>query len=283
MRRPRGAEASGQADGPDNVAVAHTAGLWRAGGDAPETIQRELAVEAAIGLAYDSRPYVVVMGSPLDIEDLAVGFTVTERVAAFADIARVTVSRTDEGVVADILLSPTASRTMSMERRRTLEARSSCGLCGVESLRQAIRPMAQVSPGPRVTRAAIQAALAALEASQALGARTRATHAAAWAEASGTLRLVREDVGRHNALDKLVGAALRAGLDPRDAFVIVTSRCSYEMVEKTAAAGVALLVAISAPTDLAIRQAEAAGMTLVALARGDGHCVFTGAGRISGP
>jgi len=283
MRRSRSGEAPGRAGGGDNAAAAHAGDLWRQGDDAPEKIRRELAVEAAIGLAYDSRPYVVVMGSPLDIEDLAIGFTVTERIAAFADIARVTVSRTDEGILADILLSPAASRSMSLARRRTLEARSSCGLCGVESLKQAIRPMAPVGLGPSVSRAAIQSALAALEASQTLGALTRATHAAAWAEASGTLRLVREDVGRHNALDKLVGAALRAGLDPREAFVIVTSRCSYEMVEKTAAAGVALLVAISAPTDLAIRQAETAGMTLVALARGDGHCVFTGADRITGP
>jgi FdhD protein len=240
-------------------------------------------VEAPIGLAYDSRPYVVVMGTPLDIEDLAVGFTVTERVAAFADVVRVTVSSTEAGLLADVLLSPDASRAMSLARRRTLEARSSCGLCGVETLEQAVRPVARVGPGPRVPRSAIQAALAALETTQTLGARTRATHAAAWADDSGRLLLAREDVGRHNALDKLVGAALRGGLDPREAFVIVTSRCSYEMVEKTAAAGIALLVAISAPTDLAIRQAREAGITLVALAREDGHCVFTGADRIIDP
>ena len=220
------------------------------------------------------------MGTGADVEDLAVGFTVTERVAAFADIARVSVSAAPQGLLADVLLTPGAGQALSLARRRTLEARSSCGLCGVESLKEAVRPIAVVGEGPRVTRAAIQAALAALEEGQSLGRRTRATHAAAWADASGAVALVREDVGRHNALDKLVGAALRAGLDPAGAFIVVTSRLSYEMVDKTAAAGVAVLVAISAPTALAIRQAEAAGMTLIALARADGHAVFTGRWRI---
>ena len=113
-----------------------------------------------------------------------------------------------------------------------------------------------------------------------LGNETRATHAAAWASKDGTILQVREDVGRHNALDKLIGAALKAGLDPAEAFVIVTSRCSYEMVEKTVLAGVGLLVAISAPTALAIRKAEGANLSLVALARRDGHAVFTGAHRV---
>ena len=134
--------------------------------------------------------------------------------------------------------------------------------------------------GLTVTRDAIQRAVAAMEGRQPLGRSTRATHAAAWADARGEVRLVREDVGRHNALDKVVGAAVRAGLDPASAFIVVTSRCSYEMVDKTACAGVAMLVAISAPTALAIRRAEEAGMTLVALARGDGHTVFAGAARI---
>jgi len=261
--------------------VNHPAIEWKLDGSRTR-LARELAAEAAIGLMYDSRPYVVVMGSPTDVEDLATGFTVTERVAAFADIVRVSVWPTPDGLMADVLLSPLASRAVSLARRRTLESRSSCGLCGVESLREAVRPIRPVGAGPSVSPDAVQLALRALETRQVLGRLTHATHAAAWAEASGQVRLVREDVGRHNALDKLIGAALRAGFDPATAFVIVTSRCSYEMVEKTAAAGVSVLVAISAPTDLAIRQAEAAGMTLIALARADGHTVFTGHQRIMG-
>jgi FdhD protein len=261
--------------------VARPAERWRQADGAVEAISRELPAETAVGLAYDSAPYVVVMASPTDIEDLAVGFTVTERVAPYAAIQRVTVSAQPEGLLADVLLTRSAGADLALARRRTLESRSSCGLCGVETLREAVRPIAAVAGGPTVSRTAIQRALAALETGQTLGARTRATHAAAWADAEGRVRLVREDVGRHNALDKLAGAALRQGLDASQAFILVTSRCSYEMVEKTAAAGVSILVAISAPTALAIAQAEAAGLTLVALARADGHTVFTGGERIA--
>ena len=251
---------------------------WRDG--RASDASREAPEEAAIGLLYDSAPYVVVMGTPADVEDLAVGFTVTEGVAAFADIQRVSVSAADEGLLADVLLAPGAGEALMGRRRRTLEARSSCGLCGVETLKEAMRTVTTVGPGPQIAHAAIQRALATLETGQTLGQATRATHAAAWCAPDGAVTLVREDVGRHNALDKVVGAALRAGLDPAAAFIVVTSRCSYEMVEKTAAAGVSILAAISAPTALAIRKAEAAGMTLIALARADGHMVFAGPERI---
>ena len=253
---------------------------WTAGDGAARAIDRDLPAETPVGLAYDSQPYVVVMASPGDVEDLATGFTVTERVAAFSAIERVTVSAGPSGVLADVLLSRGAAKAAAAARRRTLESRSSCGLCGVQALEDAVRPASPVGEGPRVGRAAIQDALAGLGRGQALGARTRATHAAAWATADGEVQLVREDVGRHNALDKVVGAGLRAGLETAKAMLVVTSRCSYEMVEKAAAAGVSVLVAISAPTALAIAKAEEAGMTLVALARADGHTVFTGAHRI---
>jgi FdhD protein len=265
---------------PRPTTLDHGASLWSVAGRRARPIRRRLADETAIGLFYDSRPYVVVMATGADVEDLAVGFTVTERIAAFADIERVSVSAAEEGLLADILLAPAAGRALGVARRRTLEARSSCGLCGVESLKEAMRPITPVGAGPLIARAAIQAALAGLEKGQSLGRRTRATHAAAWADPAGAVVLVREDVGRHNALDKLIGAAARAGLDPAAAFIVVTSRLSYEMVDKAAAAGVAVLAAISAPTALAIRKAEAAGLTLIALARDDGHAVFTHPGRI---
>jgi len=263
--------------------VSRTARQWRLGEARARPIVRATPRETAVGIAYDSRPYVVVMASPTDVEDLARGFTVSEQVAPFGSIQSVRVTETPDGLLADVLLDPLAGTRLAKARRRTLESRSSCGLCGVETLREAMRPIATVGPGPRVTRAAIQRALGELEAGQALGDRTRATHAAAWADATGAVSLVREDVGRHNALDKAVGAALAAGLDANAAMIIVTSRCSYEMVEKTAAAGVSILVAISAPTDLAITKAEACGLTLIALARGDGHTVFTGPERVLDP
>ena len=144
----------------------------------------------------------------------------------------------------------------------------------------AVRPLPRVTDSLRLSRKAIQAAVSGLDAAQALGLETRATHAAGWADATGRIGLVREDVGRHNALDKLIGAGARAGLSTEGAFAIITSRCSYEMVEKAAMAGFELLVAVSAPTALAIRKAEEAGITLIALARADGHMVFSGEHRV---
>ncbi len=261
-------------------ALSVSAQQWRVGDAAPTPIARTTPEEAAIGVCYDSAPYAVLMATPADVEDLAIGFTLSEGIAAARDIVEVRVGEHPDGFVADVLLTARGARTAKTSRRRNLEGRSSCGLCGVQSLKDAIRQVAPVADGLTVKRGAIQAALAELETRQVLGAATRAVHAAAWADRSGRLMLVREDVGRHNALDKLIGAAHRAGLDPGAAFVVVTSRCSYEMVEKTAVAGVSLLVAISAPTALAIRKAEACNLTLVALARADGHTVFTGAQRV---
>jgi FdhD protein len=253
---------------------------WRAGVQGAEAIERAVPEEVAVGISYDSQPYAVLMATPADLEDLALGFTVSERIATAADVLDVRIGEHPDGLVADVLLSAEGAKSSRERRRRNMEGRSSCGLCGVQDLDDAVRALPPLPAGFTVRRTAVQAALAALEIQQTLGQATRAVHAAAWADAEGQLRLVREDVGRHNALDKLVGAALRAGHDPAQAFVVVTSRCSYEMVEKTAIAGVSLLAAISAPTALAIRRAAGANLTLIALARADGHAVFTGAERV---
>ncbi len=253
---------------------------WRPASDRNESIERAVAEETAIGLCYDSEPYAVLMATPADLEDLAVGFTVTERIARAEHVADVRQGEHPDGIVVDVLLTPEGRGAIGTLRQRAIEGRSSCGLCGVQSLEDAVRPLAVLPDSLLVSHGAVQAALAALEAQQPLGQATRATHAAAWADASGRLRLVREDVGRHNALDKLIGAAARARLDPARALIVVTSRCSYEMVEKTAIAGVAVLAAISAPTALANAKAKAANLTLIALARGDGHAVFTGGQRV---
>ena len=253
---------------------------WRAGASAPDGITRAVPEETAVGISYDSEAYAVLMATPQDVADLALGFTVSERIAKADEVLEVRVSEHDEGLVADVLLSKSGAVSARDRRRRNMEGRSSCGLCGVQSPEDALRALPVLADGLTVTRDVIQTALSAMEPLQLLGNQTRATHAAAWADQQGRVLLLREDVGRHNALDKLIGAALKAGLNPAEAFVIVTSRCSYEMVEKTVLAGVSLLVAISAPTALAIRKAEGANLPLVALARHDGHAVFTGAHRI---
>ena len=253
---------------------------WRNDPARVEAISRVVPEETPVGIVYDSLPYAVVMATPQDVADLAIGFTVSERIAAHADIEDIRISEHEDGLVADILLRKSARKSKTWVRQRTIEGRSSCGLCGVQSLKDAVRPIAPLPDGLVVRREGIQAAVDALETQQPLGRQTRATHAAAWADASGAILAVREDVGRHNALDKLIGASLQGGLDPARAFIVVTSRCSYEMVEKAAAAGVSLLVAISAPTALAIRKAEECGMTLAALARSDGHALFSRPDRV---
>jgi FdhD protein len=256
---------------------------WRLGATNPEAIERAVPEETAIGVSYDSEPYAVLMASPADVADLALGFTISERIAAAGDVLDIRISEHDEGLVADVLLSRAGAASAKDRRRRNMEGRSSCGLCGIESPQDALRALPVLPSGFTVRREALQAALTGLETRQTLGKATRATHAAAWASADGDILLVREDVGRHNALDKLIGAALKAGLDPASSFVIVTSRCSYEMVEKAVLAGITLLVAISAPTALAIRKAQGANLTLIALARADGHMVFAGAERVLDP
>lgn len=253
---------------------------WRRGEAGDTAIERPLADETPVGLLYDGCPHVVLMATPSEVEDLAVGFTLSERIARRADISDVIVERLDEGLQVDVRLTAEGRKGRAAARSRSMEGRSSCGLCGVTRLAQAVRPLSPLAEGLTVRRVAVEAALDALEREQALGRLTRAMHAAAFADASGALTLVREDVGRHNALDKLIGGAVRTGLDPSGGFVVITSRCSYEMVEKAAVAGFSLMVAISAPTALAIRKAEECGMTLVALARADGCAVFTGPERI---
>ncbi len=257
-----------------------TAYQWRQDGSRPEAIVRDAPDETPIGISYNARPHAVLMATAADVEDLAVGFTVTESIAELADIEDVVVEEREDGVAVNVVLKPAAEQSLTLARKRSLEGRSSCGLCGVTKLSEAVRALRRVDDGVAISHGAIQAALAGLEEAQTLGRLTRAMHAAAWADASGRLKLVREDVGRHCALDKLIGAALADGLEPDHAFIVVTSRCSYEMVEKAAMAGVPVLVAISAPTALAIRKAEEAGLTLVALARPDGHAVFTRPERI---
>ncbi len=237
--------------------------------------ERAVAEEIPVSFLYGGVAYAVMMASPGDAEDFAYGFSLTEGLIDGApDIRAVDVSRQGKGVVVDIRLAPEKMRA-HLARRRVIAGRTSCGLCGVESA-DMLPEAAKIAPAPPVAARAIFAALAHLQANQPLNALTHSVHAAAFCARDGAILVAREDVGRHNALDKCIGAALRQGLDPRAGFMLVTSRASFEMVEKTAFFGAPLLAAISAPTGLAIERAQALGLTLAAIARADALTVFAG-------
>jgi FdhD protein len=232
-------------------------------------IQREVAVEAPVALEINGFGYAVLMASPADLEDLATGFALTEGlIDRAADIAAIDRHDAAEGVILRLSIAPHLAERLG-ERVRPRLSDSSCGLCGLENLQQVMRPLPPVRGASTATDAAIFRARAALAEAQPLNAATGAVHAAALVSADGMIRLVREDVGRHNALDKLIGAMLRDGLDWDGGFTLLSSRCSFELVEKAVIAGCPMLVTISAPTSLAISRAADAGLRLVVLARQD--------------
>lgn len=233
----------------------------------------EVAAEVPVNLVYATLPHAVMMATPADLEDFAYGFSLTEGIAAAAEIRGVVAREVPRGIVLEVDLVPAALRR-HMARRRSMAGRTGCGICGIESLDD-LPEAKPVAPGAAIAPAAIRAALLGLEALQVLNQATRAVHAAAWCDGAGAILALREDVGRHNALDKLVGACLRGGIGPRDGFVLLTSRASFEMVEKAAAFGAGTVVAISAPTSLAVERAAALGIALVAVARPDGAMRFT--------
>jgi FdhD protein len=236
-------------------------------GDAALT--RAIAVEAPVSVEVGGIGYAVMMATPADLEDYAVGFALGEGlIESPAQIRRIDAHAIEGGWALRIWLPPERS-AIALERARRRVSESSCGLCGIENIEEVLRPLPPVRARIATDRAAIAAALAALGDHQPLGRATGAAHAAAFCSPAGDIRLVREDVGRHNALDKLVGAMARAAINPASGFLLLSARCSYELVEKTVRAGCPMLVTISAPTSLAATRAAAAGLTLVALARPD--------------
>lgn len=241
-----------------------------------------VAEEVPVAFIYGGRPYVVMMCTPADLEDLAVGFTVSEEIAGVSEIGDIAASRHSRGIELAISI-PAGRSALLADRTRAISGRSGCGLCGVEAIDAAIRPPRRVTSALAIPREALWRAGASLEGRQPVNRETRAVHAAAWASAAGELVIVREDVGRHNALDKVIGALARAGIDAGTGFLVVTSRASYELVQKAAAAGVPLLAAVSRATGLAVRFADEAGVTLVGLLRGRTASVYTHAGRLAGP
>jgi FdhD protein len=239
-----------------------------------------IAEEVPVAFIYCQRTHAVMMASPCDLEDLAIGFSLSEGIVEDArEISGVRVSPHSRGI--DVRIDvPSAIADRLATRARALPGRTGCGLCGVEAIDDAIRVPPEVAATLTVTADAIWRATSALAEHQPLNSDTHAIHAAAWATASGDLRIVREDVGRHNALDKVLGALARAGIAAGEGFVVVTSRASFELVQKAALCGVPILAAVSRPTALAVRLADAAGMSLVALVRGQSANVHTHPSRI---
>ena len=246
---------------------------WRDEGTASAT--DVVAEESPVALRYQGLPYVVMLATPADLEDLAVGFTVSEAIVASPDeIRHVQQQATGDELEVNIDIAPPRFAEL-LQRQRNLTGRTGCGLCGAETVEGAIRQPPPVHAGLSVSLAALHAALQELTARQPLNERTGSVHGAAWVLPDEGIRIVREDVGRHNALDKLIGALIRSKADIASGFVIITSRASYEMVQKAATVGVQLLVAISAPTGLAVRLAETCGLTLVGFARPGQHVVYS--------
>jgi FdhD protein len=242
--------------------------------------RRLIPEETALALTYNGGTYAVMMGTPQDLRDFAVGFSLSEGVVQSPEeIETLDVIELDDGIELRIWLAPDRAARIS-ERRRHIAGPTGCGLCGIDSIAEAVRPAAIVPKGRSFSPREIMAAMAAIAPLQEINHRTRAVHAAAfWTPARGIVAL-REDVGRHNALDKLAGALAQARVPTSEGTVLLTSRVSVEMVQKTAAIGAPLMVAVSAPTALAVRMADAAGITLAAIARTDGFEVFTHAERI---
>ena len=244
--------------------------------------ERPVASEVPIAISVCGFGYAVMMATPADLDDFAWGFALSERLIDRAEqVERVAIRHEERGILLDIWLAEEC-RERVVERVRHRVGESSCGLCGIENLDQALRPLPPVAAPEEVQPGAIFAALGALSDYQPLNASTGAVHAAAYAAGDGRILAAREDVGRHNAFDKLIGHGMREGLPSGDGFALLTSRCSFELVEKAALAGIRLLVTISAPTALAIDRAESCGLTLIALARSDEmlvaadpHGVFT--------
>lgn len=250
------------------------------------TLTDQVAEEAPVAIEFAGRPHVVMLATPTDLEDLATGFVLSEQLAAGPDEilgVQVVAGAADRALhepLATVQVDlPSARLAEVFRRKRNLSARSGCGLCGVETADAWVRESHARGAEWRLSSADLHAALAALEAAQSAGRLTGGLHAAGWAlpgsgEGRG-LRLAREDVGRHNALDKVLGAVVRSGQQPGAGYLLTTSRASFELVQKGLAMGVGLLAAVSAPSALAVRAAAAGGMTLVGFARPGRHVIYT--------
>jgi FdhD protein len=236
--------------------------------------------EVPVALEFNGISHAVMLATPCDLEDFALGFGLSEGI--FENASELYGCEVEVGGAGVTVRMDVSARSFAglKQRRRTLAGRTGCGVCGTESLAEVLRPVPVVSSGMRVQAEAIVRAMRSMKSRQILNALTGSTHAAAWCDLHGDIHLLREDVGRHNALDKLIGALAYAPLDRDKGFIAVTSRASIEMVQKAAVAKTGLLVAVSAPTQLAVTTAQQAGMGLVGLVRQDGLVIYTQPDRV---
>ena len=242
--------------------------------------QDQLAVELPVALEFNGISHAVMLATPDELESFALGFSLSEGIVdRRQDFRGAEIEASEAGITVKCEISAPAFMRMK-ERRRNLAGRTGCGLCGVESLGQVLRPLPFVDHGAFIFVPAIHAALQALSGMQPLSSLTGGMHAAAWSDTQGLLQDLCEDVGRHNALDKLIGKRAGKGLGFDNGFLLITSRASVEMVQKALTVGISCMVAISAPTSLAVKIAEASGMTLIAFARGRDFVAYAHAGRI---
>ena len=254
----------------------------RAEGTTRTRTRESIAEETPVTLAYNGAAHAVMMATPADLEDFAVGFSRTEGMISRVDeLSRITVVRYSRGIELQLETSA-AIAAQAGTRSRRLSGRTGCGICGMADVDAVLRELPRVSSPLMVTREAVSRAVRELAARQPINDETGAVHAAGWAHADGTIELVREDVGRHNALDKLAGALMRTGIDASAGFIVLTSRGSFELVQKAAVIGVALVATVSAPTALAVRVAISAGVSLVGFARDDRLTIYCGEDRLAG-
>lgn len=240
----------------------------------PFAKQDWVAEEVPVALEFNGISHAVMLATPLDLEDFALGFCLTEGILNSADeLYAVEEEPSDQGVTLHMHISSASFETLKL-RRRAISGRTGCGLCGIDSLQQVVRALPPLPGRVPVAPRAIAVGMSQMAAQQTLQQATGAVHAAAWCTAQGQLQWLREDVGRHNALDKLIGALARQGVPAREGFFCITSRASFEMVQKTAAAGMGLLAAVSAPTTLAISTAQRLGVCLVGFARQDDLVIY---------
>lgn len=249
----------------------------------PFAVQDWVAEEVPVALEYNGISHAVMLATPLDLEDFALGFSLSEGILGQAhELYAVEIESSALGVTLHLQVSSEAFTRLKL-RRRSLAGRTGCGLCGTESLAQVSRDLPVLGEGMRLEREAIGRAMAQFQSQQTLQEATGAVHAAAWCSAQGEVMWLREDVGRHNALDKLVGALAANDIDASTGFIAVTSRASFEMVQKAAMAGASVLAAVSAPTSLAVATAQRARLTLVGFAREEDLVVYTHPERLVAP